>query len=211
MEYNSQREKLIIPEYGRNIQKLVELTTQIPQKEERTKMAEQIIETMFALLPNLKDSEENKHKLWDHLHIISDFKLDIDAPYPPPQIEDIKAKPQKLNYPSFNIKYKHYGHNINLLIDKAIATEDPYQKNELVKSIANQMKRLYLTWNREYVEDELIMENLKELSKGKLSVDQSFQFERIKENNNNLISNSSFKPKKTLQKRKFTFKSKFKK
>ncbi len=169
-DYNTSRKKLILPEYGRNIQKMVDHIMTIEDREERNKASKTIIAVMGNLNPHLRDINDFKHKLWDHLAIISDFKLDIDSPYELPKQEDLDAKPKKLDYNQKGIRYKHYGHSIVMMIDKAIEMEEGEEKEDLVKMIANHMKKSYLTWNREAVSDEEIFGDLKTLSKDKLLV-----------------------------------------
>ena len=128
-DYNTRRPKMVIPEYGRNIQKMIDHAMTVENKEERNKIANAIISVMGQLNPHLRDIADFKHKLWDHLFIISDFKLDVDSPYPLPDREAIAKKPEKLAYPENNIKFKHYGKTIENLIDQAILIEEKEEKN----------------------------------------------------------------------------------
>jgi len=192
-DYNTQRSKMILPEYGRNIQKMVEYTTQIEDDEERNRAARAIIAIMGNLNPHLRDVAEFKHKLWDHLYIISDFKLDIDSPYEKPTPETLLEKPKPVPYSDYSIKYKHYGKIIELLIKEAIGFEEGEEKETLVKLIANHMKKCYLTWNREVVTDELIFEDLKRLSGGALSVSPDL---RLSESRDILQKNKKKRPQK---------------
>lgn len=168
MEYNSKRPDIIIPEYGRNVQRMVEFALSIEDREERNKVVKAIISVMGQLFPYLRDIEDFNHKLWDHLHIMSDFKLDVDSPYPAPNIEELAEKPDRLNYPSGKIRYGHYGKSLQELIKKAKGLEAGEEKEAFVFAIANLMKRQYVTWNRGNVEDEVILSQLKELSGGAL-------------------------------------------
>ena len=170
MDYNTVRNKLVIPEYGRNLQKMVEYAISIEDREKRTRIANLIINVMWQLSPSSRDTAEQRHKLWDHLHVISDYRLDVDSPYPPPAREDMDVKPTKVKYPTLDIKYPHYGNNIKLLIDKAISLEDGTAKDNFVRTIANHMKKLYLIWNRDSVEDDVISQNLSEISQGQLKL-----------------------------------------
>jgi len=170
MEYNTSRKKMVLPEYGRNIQKMIELTIEEPDKEKRNKMAQAIINIMGNMNPHLRDIADFKHKLWDHLAIISDFNLDIDSPYETPKIETLTAKPERVPYNNKNAKFKHYGKTIEKMIDYAINMEDGELKDILTQLIANHMKKSYLTWNKEAVTDEHIFSDLKELSNGKLDI-----------------------------------------
>ena len=175
-DYNTRRPKMVIPEYGRNIQKMIDHAMTVENKEERNKIANAIISVMGQLNPHLRDIADFKHKLWDHLFIISDFKLDVDSPYPLPDREAIAKKPEKLAYPENNIRFKHYGKTIENLIDQAILLEEKEEKNALIRIIANLMKKTYLTFNRDSVNDELIIADLKTLSQGKLQLEDSFEF-----------------------------------
>jgi len=174
-DYNTRRPQMVIPEYGRNIQKMVEHAITIEDRNERNKVAQAIINVMGQLNPHLRDITDFKHKLWDHIFIISDFKLDVDSPYPIPDKETIMKKPEKLDYPQSRIKFKHYGKSIEYIIEEAVKMEDGEMKTELIKMIANLMKKSYLTWNRESVDDDLIISDLESLSKGKLKVEESFK------------------------------------
>lgn len=177
-DYNTRRPHMIIPEYGRNIQKMVEHAISVEDREERNKVAQSIINVMGQLNPHLRDIVDFKHKLWDHLFIISDFKLDVDSPYPYPDKEKILEKPEPLDYPQSKIRFKHYGKNVEGFIAKAIEMQDGEEKTELIKTIANLMKKSYLTWNRESVDDDLIFSDLKLLSKGQLQTDSEFKLEQ---------------------------------
>lgn len=170
LEYNSEREKLIIPEYGRHIQKLVNHCISLENKEERNKMANAIIHVMGNLQPHLRDVPDFQHKLWDQLFIMSDFNLDADSPYPRPVKEELIAKPEALGYPKAASKYRFYGHNIQTMIDTALTWEDGEKRDALIFTIANHMKKCYLNWNKDTVEDSVIFEHLSELSGGKISL-----------------------------------------
>ncbi|MEA1878435.1 MAG: DUF4290 domain-containing protein [Bacteroidota bacterium] len=170
MDYNTQREKLVLPEYGRNVQKMVNHAISIEDKDERKKAAETIIHVMGSMHPNLKDNRDFKHKLWDHLHIISNFKMNIDTTFEPPSLDKVSAKPKPLPYPNRDIKYMHYGKIVELMAEKAIAMEDGEQKDLFVKFIANHMKLSYITWNKDTVPDLVIFKAVENLSGKKLQV-----------------------------------------
>lgn len=171
MEYNTSRQKLVLPEYGRNIQKMIKLTIEEPDKEKRNKMAHAIISIMGNMNPHLRDVADFKHKLWDHLAIISDFKLDIDSPYEAPELEKLQEKPEKVAYKTKNAKFKHYGQTLEKMVDVAVNMEDGELKEILIQLIANHMKKSYLTWNKEAVNDEQIFKDLKIISGGKIDLD----------------------------------------
>ncbi|AUC15191.1 methionyl-tRNA formyltransferase [Tenacibaculum sp. SZ-18] len=169
LEYNSGRTKLIIPEYGRHIQKLVDHCVSLPSKEERNTMAKAIIDVMGNLQPHLRDVPDFKHKLWDQLHIMSDFKLDVDSPYEQPSQEELREKPQPLPYPKSASKYRFYGTNIQTMIDVALTWEEGEMKEALAFTIANHMKKCYLNWNKDNVDDDVIFDHLYELTDGKIN------------------------------------------
>ena len=170
MEYNTNRTKLLMPEYGRNIQQMVEYCKSLPSKEERNEVAKTIVEFMGQRNPHLHDEENYKHKLWDHLYILADYDLDVDAPYPFPTREELAQKPKRMDYPSFENEYKFYGKSILQLIDRAIELEEGEEKEALIQVIANNMKKSYNVYNKEHVQDEVIFRHLKELSQDKLDL-----------------------------------------
>lgn len=173
LEYNAERSHLIIPEYGRHLQKLIEQANAIVDREERNKAAKYIIQVMGSLNPHLRDVPDFQHKLWDQLFIMSDFRLDVDSPYPVPTREVVNLKPEQLPYPQKNPKYRYYGNNIKYMIDVADGWEEGEMKSALVKVIANHMKKSYLSWNKDTVKDDVIFEHLLELSEGKFNLTQS--------------------------------------
>lgn len=166
--YNTQREHLNMPEYGRYVQELVNHCMTIADRAERTKAAKTIIQVMGILNPQPKDVEDFKQKLWTHLHIISDFKLDVDTPYPVPTPEAFTAKPEKVKYPRKDVKYGHYGKTIELMVAKATKMEEGEERDAIILMIANLMKRMYLTWNRDSVTDDVILMHLSDMSNGKI-------------------------------------------
>ena len=170
MEYNTNRTKLLMPEYGRNIQQMVEYCKSLPSKEERNEVAKTIVEFMGQRNPHLRDEENYKHKLWDHLYILADYDLDVDAPYPFPTRGELDQKPNRMDYPSFDNEYKFYGKSILQLIDRAIELEEGEEKEALIQVIANNMKKSYNVYNKEHVQDEVIFRHLKELSQDKLDL-----------------------------------------
>lgn len=170
LEYNSEREQLIIPEYGRHLQKLIDQITVIEDKEERNKAAKYVISVMGSLNPHLRDVPDFQHKLWDQLFIMSDFRLDVDSPYPIPSREVLNQRPEILKYPQNFPKYRYYGNNIKYMIDVAIKWEEGDMKSALILVIANHMKKCYLSWNKETVEDDVIFSHLYELSNGKINL-----------------------------------------
>ncbi len=171
LEYNSDRPTLSIPEYGRHVHKLIDHCMSLEDKEERNKLANAIVEVMGNMQPHLRDIPDFKHKLWDQLFIMADFKLDVDSPYPITTKEQLLEKPERLPYPKTTSKYRYYGHNMQTMIDVAISWEDQDMKDKLIYSIANHMKKCYLIWNKDSVTDKIIQRHLKELSDDKLNID----------------------------------------
>ncbi|MCM4157444.1 DUF4290 domain-containing protein [Gramella sp. AN32] len=170
LEYNSERSHLIIPEYGRHLQKMVEHCVSIEDDKERNKVANSIIAVMGNMNPHLRDVPDFQHKLWDQLFMISDFKLDVESPFPKPTREMLAERPEMLQYPENNPKYRFYGNNIKRMIDEAKDYEEGDLKDALVLTIANHMKKSYLNWNRDTVDDEVIFEHLRDLSQGKINL-----------------------------------------
>src|SRR5690554_5713874 len=179
MDYNTDRKKLPMPEYGRNIQNMVDHLMTIEDRTRRNQMAQAVIDVMGNLYPYLRDVAEYKHKLWDHIAIMSDFKLDIDYPYDPPSPDILTEKPHRVPYNQHDIKLRHYGLITQKLIEVAIGTEGDEQRI-LIEQIANQMKKLYLAWNKDSVEDEKIFIDLEELSGNRLKVPRDIQLADVK-------------------------------
>ena len=171
MEYNTQLDRLIIPEYGRNIQGMIEYCCTIEDRAERTLCAKAIIQVMGQLNPPLRDVADFNHKLWDHLYIISQFKLDVDGPYPMPDAETFNEKPKILDYPKGKIRFKHYGKTIEEIIKKAKTFPEGAERSELTRQIANHLKKSYYNWNKDSITDDVIFKNLADLSGGELKVE----------------------------------------
>lgn len=173
LEYNAERTPLIIPEYGRHLQKLIDQATDIEDRDERNKAAKYIIQVMGSLNPHLRDVPDFQHKLWDQLFIMSDFRIDVDSPYPTPTRDVLQLRPDPLAYPQNFPKYRFYGNNIQYMINVAIGWEDSELKDALIKVIANHMKKSFLSWNKDTVTDAVIFEHLYEMSDGKLNLMES--------------------------------------
>ncbi|MBC8984680.1 DUF4290 domain-containing protein [Pedobacter sp. N36a] len=178
-DYNTTRNELILAEYGRNVQNMVKYIIELPDLEERNKYAQAVIDLMGFLNPHLRDVADFKHKLWDHLHIISGYKIDVDSPYPKPTPEDALVKPKHIGYPQQKITYKHYGKTVETMIEKAKAVDDPERRAAMVQGIANFMKMAYVTWNKDSVADETILKNLRELSGGELQLDENVNLAKV--------------------------------
>ena len=174
LEYNTERTKLIIPEYGRHVHQMIDQAVALKDKDERNKMAKAIIGVMGNLNPHLRDVPDFKHKLWAQLFIMSNFELDADSPFEKPSKEVyVNAKPNKLEYPQSFPKYRFYGNNIKKMIDIAMSWEEGDLKDKLIANIANHMKKCFLNWNKDTVEDSVIYGHLLELSDGKLVLDST--------------------------------------
>src|SRR5471030_759332 len=190
-DYNSTRSKLLLSEYGRNVQNMVKYIVALPTKEERNRYAAVVIDLMGFLNPHLRDVADFKHKLWDHLHIISNFEIDVDSPYPPPSPEAIHLKPEPLKYPHQRIKYKHYGKTIELMISKAKSIPEPDRRNHMVHAIANFMKMAYVQWNKDSVADETILNHLFELSGGELKLDENINLNKVEYRSTHKVETAS--------------------
>jgi hypothetical protein len=170
-DYNASRKQLVLPEYGRNIHNMVEYVKTIDDRSERNRLAHAIVAVMGNLNPHLRDIADFKHKLWDHIAIIANFELDIDFPYDIPKPETFQQPPRKVPYGTHNIRFRHYGKAIENIVEAAVGMQDGDEKTSLVNLIANHMKKTYLTWNRDTVSDDVILNDLKTLSKGKLNLE----------------------------------------
>lgn len=170
LEYNTERPKLFIPEYGRHFQKMVDRAVSIEDRDERNKVAKAIISVMGNLQPHLRDVPDFQHKLWDQLFIMSDFKLDVDSPFPITSKEVLQQRPEPLEYPQNHPKYRFYGNNIKRMIDVAVKWEKGDMRSGLEYAIANHMKKCYLNWNKDTVDDAVIFGHLKELSNGEIDL-----------------------------------------
>ena len=207
MDYNSQLPHLIIPEYGRNIQRMIDHCCSIEDKDERNRCARAIIQVMGQLNPHLRDVPDFAHKLWDHLFVISGFRLDVDSPYPKPNPETLETKPDRVSYPTGKMKFKSYGKTIEDIIEKATEFEEGPQKEELKRMIANYLKKSHVAWNKDNVPDDIILNHLLELSDGKLKLEENSaplaQVQEFKQRNNNPQRNKHHKHKGNNQNRNF--------
>ncbi|MBC8754002.1 DUF4290 domain-containing protein [Kordia sp. YSTF-M3] len=170
LEYNTERKRLIIPEYGRHIQKMINQALDTEDDVERNKIAKSIIGVMGNMQPHLRDVPDFQHKLWDQLFIMADFALDVDSPYPKPSREVLQERPEPLGYPQNFPKYRFYGNNIKRMIDVANSWEDGEKKEALEYAIANHMKKCYLNWNKDTVDDYVIFRHLLVLSNGEIDL-----------------------------------------
>ena len=202
LDYNTERPEMKLREYGRNVQMLVKHLRTVEHQETRNKMANTVVDLIKQLSSGPRDhNNENMQKYWDDLYIMSDFNLEVDSPYPMPEKEILGKKPQPVKYASGEVKFKHYGRNIELLVKKAISIEDPEDKQAAVYYIGRLMKTFYTTWNRDNVTEEAISDNIKQLSNGKLSVDidhvkSTNGFDTIFKDNRPRNSNKGKRPSK---------------
>lgn len=195
MEYNTARELMQIPEYGRNIQKMIGYAKTIEDRDERNRAAKSIIKVMGQVNPYLKNNEDLTHKLWDHMFIISDFDFDVDSPFPKPCREDFEKGPDRIPYPTAERKYRHYGRIIIQMIQRVSELEEGEDKIKMGVAIANVMKRAYLNWNRDSVEDRVIIKDLLDISESKIRVPADTELAASKDlidpNTNTNTSNSN--------------------
>ena len=204
MDYNTSRNKLLLPEYGRNIQKLVEQAITLENREERNNAAKAIIRIMGNIHPHLRDVSEFTHKLWDHLHLLADYKLEIDSPYPLPEPNKY-IKPERIEYPQGDISYRHFGKVIESLIKLAVDETDEEKKYNLTKVIVRQMRKTYATGSREGINDETIYSAISHLSKNKLEISDKLKEEMHNSGNFNQRSQNNYggksKRKRTIRKK----------
>ena len=177
MEYNTKRESLTIPEYGRHVQKMISHALTLQDKDKQQKCVDAIIKFMGQMNPHLRDIKEFTHKLWDHLHIMSNFELDIESPYPKPEIEKLKEKPERMSYPKNKIRFSYYGNTISSMIDVAVQ-KNGLEKEILTGMIANQMKKSYILFNQGSVDNKIIKLHLKQMSNDQLKLEDDFEFVR---------------------------------
>lgn len=178
-EYNTIRPGIILKEYGRNVQKLVEYIRSVPSKEKRTELAYTLLELIRQLTPTVKEQPENPQRLWDDLFIIADFNLDINSPYPVPERDILFKKPQRMGYPQSDIRFKHYGKNIEKLVKEALKKEDPQDREEAIIYLGKLMKTFYGNWNKETLDDSVILKDIQAMSGGVLSMN----LDKVREDN----------------------------
>ncbi|HAN77991.1 MAG TPA: DUF4290 domain-containing protein [Bacteroidales bacterium] len=193
MEYNTRKERLKLPEYGRNVQNMVNLALAEPNLEKRIELSHAIVGVMGNLNPHLRDIGDFKHKLWDHLAIMSDFKLTEASPYPVPLPEKLYERPAPLPYVSSNIRFKHYGRTVETMLEQALQNENLDERMELIRLCANHMKKSYMTWNKESVTDEIIFDAIRDISRGKISLSNEFQLADVRDHVQKLNKNQKKK------------------
>lgn len=180
MEYNTQRDKLVVPEYGRNVQKMVDICMTMEDREKRNAYAKSIIVAMSQVNPKGKDSPHYLQTLWDHLFIISDYKLDVDSPYEKPTREERDERPEPLKYKTSSITYRPYGAYLEKMIKRTIDLPEGEEKQQLIERTAHEMKKLYLQWNIDTCDDEVLKKHFEVLSEGKLTLPEDFQFKNTR-------------------------------
>jgi hypothetical protein len=178
-EYNTERPHLILKEYGRNVQKLVDHIRTVPDKDKRTELAYTLIELIKQLTPTIKDQPENPQRVWDDLYIIADFNLDINAPYPVPERDILFKKPERVEYPQSQVRFRHYGKNIEKLVKEALKKEDPQERQDAIIYLGKLMKTFYGNWNKETLDDSVILKDIQEMSGGALDM----TIEKVREDN----------------------------
>lgn len=184
MEYNTAREKLVISEYGRHVQSLIRYAVTVDDEVKRNKIAKYIVELMSQMNPQMKTIEEFKRKLWDHLFVISDFKLEVESPYPIPTEEEVQNKAiTPLPYPKQEIEFKHYGKNVEVMIDRAKNMDHKEKQKAFATVIGNYMKMVYNNWNRDNINDEVIKNDMRMLSKGDLSLEEDTNLDALTQSN----------------------------
>ncbi len=200
MEYNTQRPKIKITEYGRNVHKLIEYAKTIEDREKRNTLAEVIVETMALVNPVGKDHSDYRQKLWDHLFILSNFELDVDSPFPKPEKDTSVVSSSRMEYSDNDIKFRHYGKYVGSMITKATEMPEGEEKNELIHQIAQTMKVLYLQWNNNSVSDEMILNRLKEMCDDKLSIPENISLEDTKSINDRISKDKPINKKNKKKK-----------
>lgn len=196
MEYNTVRTRMLMPEYGRNVQSMAEHLLTIEDREKRLRNAEIVVELMGILNPQLKQIEDYKHKLWDHLHQMTDFRLDVDAPYPAPTPEELRKKPDPLPYPQVKIRHRHLGRNLEALLDKGMKEQEEEKKQGYAQHIGYYMKLAYANWHKEPVHDDMIKNELTQLTKGDMQYEPGgfkVHFDPRAQNNQQQGGNRNFK------------------
>ena len=190
-EYNTSREAIILKEYGRNVQNLVNYIRSVPDKEKRTQLATSLIELIKQLAPVAKEAQENPQRMWDDLYIMADFNLDVDNPFTTPDRTILFKKPRKMEYPQNNVRFRHYGKNIEKMVKEALKKEDPIEREEAAIYIGKLMKTFFGAWNKETLDDSVIVKDIGILSQGKLMLN----LDKVREEN--LFEKLYREPRKT--------------
>lgn len=178
-QYNTQRSTIILKEYGRNVQRMIDYIKTVPDKEKRTRMALTLIELIKQLNPSIKEQPDDPQRMWDDLLIMADFEFDVNNPYPVPPRDVLNKRPNRMPYPQSNVRFRHYGKNIEILVKEAMKKEDPAEREELVIYLGKLMKTFYSSWNKEILDDSVILKDIVAMSDGKLSID----LDKVREDN----------------------------
>lgn len=178
-EYNTQRSHIILKEYGRNVQRMIEYIKTVPDIEQRTRMSVTLIELIKQLNPSIKEQPDDPQRMWDDLYIMADFELDVNCPYPVPPRDVLYKRPNRMPYPQSNVRFRHYGKNIEILVKEAMKKEDPQEREELVIYLGKLMKTFYSSWNKEVLDDSVILKDIVAMSDGKLSIN----LDKVREDN----------------------------
>ena len=189
LDYNTQREKLNMPEYGRHVQKMIEYVASLPSKEKRNEQIQSVVQVMGTLNPQLRDINDFKHKLWDHVHIIADFNIDIDSPYATPTRESLSTAPNPIPLQKTPVKAAHYGRNIQNMLEVIAQREDDEVKTHMIRTLASYMKQQYLIWNKDSVSEETIFSDIHKLSDGRITVPEGVHIGMGINNGNNQQKN----------------------
>jgi hypothetical protein len=205
-DYNTQRRNLVLPEYGRHIQKMIQYVKSVENREKRNEQVRAVVAVMGNLNPHLRDIVDFRHKLWDHVYLIADFDIDIDSPYPVPAPATFKEKPASIPYPHSPVSIMHYGRNIENMLQAITDCAESPTKEAMIAAMALYMKKQYLTWNKDTVSDDIIFKDIALLSKGRIHVNPALKLMNIQSNNpnphpyhtqnNNNGKNKKFKKKK---------------
>jgi hypothetical protein len=183
-DYNTQRRNLVLPEYGRHIQKMIQYVKSVPDREKRNEQVRAVVGVMGNLNPHLRDIVDFRHKLWDHVYLIADFDIDIDSPYPLPVPETFKEKPATIPYSNTPVKIMHYGRNIENMLKALVNVPDGAEKESMIAGMANYMKKQYLTWNKDAVSDEIIFKDINVLSNGRIHINPALKLMTIQSSSN---------------------------
>lgn len=178
-EYNTSRPDIILKEYGRNVQKMVEYIRTVPDRQKRTELAATLIELIKQLTPTIKEQGDDPQRLWDDLYIMADFNLDLNNPFPVPERETLFKKPMKVEYPKNDIRFKHYGKNIEKLVQEALKKEDPQERQDAIIYLGKLMKTFYANWNKEPLDDSVILRDIQLMSGGALNM----TIDKVREDN----------------------------
>lgn len=184
LEYNTQKRRLLIPEYGRNVQKMIEYVKSIEDRDERNRQAQAVIDVMEIINPQVHLQENYKHKLWDHMFIIADFDLDVDSPYPMPEVSELFTQPGQIPINKKPVKATYYGRNIESFIDLVAEKEEGEVKTAMIRSLANYMRQQYLTWNKDTVTEDTIFQDIERLSDGRIKVPEDLHLSRYDSDQN---------------------------